>query len=83
LRKNKKNNIYFQKVNLKKKAEKRGSKVFPKIKNGQKKCPIFKNAQILRNMLLKTQLLALCSYKVFKTYKFCYDKFFIFIAKKI
>jgi len=39
LRKNKKNNIYFQKLNLKKKAEKRGSKVFPKFKNGQKKCP--------------------------------------------
>jgi hypothetical protein len=25
----------------------KGAKVFPKIKNGQKKCPIFKSADIL------------------------------------
>jgi hypothetical protein len=42
-----KNNIYFRILNLKKIAKIRGSKVFPKIKNGQKKCPIFKNGNIL------------------------------------
>jgi len=39
--------LIFPKVNLKKHGRFRGSKVFPKIKNGQKKCPIFKNQNIL------------------------------------
>jgi len=39
--------IYFQKVNLKKLAKIKDPKVFPKIKNGQKKCPIFKNRNTL------------------------------------
>jgi len=43
----KENNIYFQKVNLKKMAKNKGAKVFPKIKNGQKKCPIFQNGNTL------------------------------------
>jgi hypothetical protein len=42
-----KNNIYFRKVNLKKMAENQRAKVFPKSKNGQKKCPIFKNGNTL------------------------------------
>jgi len=42
-----KNNILFQKVNLKKISEIRRAKVFPKIKNGQKKCPIFRNGNTL------------------------------------
>jgi hypothetical protein len=35
------------KVNLKKMAKNKGAKVFPKSKNGQKKCPIFKNGNTL------------------------------------
>ena len=32
-------NIYYPKVNLKKSAKNKDPKVFPKFKNGQKKCP--------------------------------------------
>jgi hypothetical protein len=34
-------------VNLKKISEIQRAKVFPKIKNGQKKCPIFRNGNTL------------------------------------
>jgi hypothetical protein len=39
--------LIFPKVNLKKMVENRRAKVFPKIKNGQKKCPIFRNGNTL------------------------------------
>jgi hypothetical protein len=47
--------IYF-KEGLKKMAKKRGAKVFPKSKNGQKKCPIFRRVRILGEKRQKKSL---------------------------
>jgi len=38
--------IYYSKRGLEKNADFRGSKVFVKIKKGQKKCPFFKSADL-------------------------------------
>ena len=47
-------------------AKKRGAKVFPKSKNGQKKCPIFRRVRILGG---KRQKKTLCEHKGKKSYK--------------
>jgi len=46
-------NIYILKPGLKEKLQKRGSKVFPKSKNGQKKMSIFKKQNPFMEKFLK------------------------------
>jgi hypothetical protein len=53
-------NIYSQK-GLEKNAENRGSKVFVKMKKGQKKCPFFENGNESWKTLFFGAFLAQCS----------------------
>jgi len=48
-------------------AKKRGAKVFPKSKNGQKKCPIFRRGRILGGKRQKKHFVSIKVRKVIKS----------------